>query len=67
MAGLFLEEVIKMGGVFKTQTVADLGNVPRRMPQQGLRFTGQPVNDVFGGCFAGGCPQGAVQMVDVAL
>ena len=67
MVGLLFEEVVKMGGVFKTQAVAYLGDVPMQMLQQGLRFTGQPVNDVFGGCFAGGCPQGAVQVIDVTL
>ena len=67
MVGLLFKEVIKVGGIFKTQTVADLSDVPLGMLQQSLRFTGQPVKNVCGGSFTGGCPQGAVQMVDVTL
>ena len=66
MVGLLFEEVVKMGVVCKTRTVADLGDVLLGMLQQGLRFIGQPVNDVFGGGFTGGCSQSAVKMIDVS-
>jgi len=65
--GLFFKEVVEMGRLFETQAVADLGNIPICMFEQGFGFAGQSFRDMARGRLACAELDGTVQMIYVDI
>lgn len=57
--------MIEENCIVKAKRASNLRHVQPRVPEQGLGFAGQPVNNVPGCCFAGRQLQGTVQVIDV--
>src|ERR1700743_3003899 len=62
---VFFEEVVEIGGVFETETIADLGDGPVAMEEQCAGFFDDAVRDVLGGGPARGVFDRAIEVVDM--
>ncbi len=50
---MFLEKIVEMIGIFKTQAIADIGHAPVGVTQQSSRFMYDPLADMRPGRPAG--------------
>lgn len=59
------EEVVEVSWFIEAQAVADLGDVPVAMPEQGSGFSSEPVSNVVGGGFTRCIAYASVEVIDM--
>lgn len=60
---MFLEKIVEMIGIFKTQAIADIGHAPVGVTQQGPCFVYNTLADMCTGRAAGDLTHGKIEVI----